>query len=128
MLGHARRYIGGCRCAHDVRRNEREPVKEWMMELTKPQIEELRTRLDSRSATLRSASRPSSPSLITEGDSRSPEELEQEPPGAEAANVIDDLHSGELRDIEAARGRLAKGLYGTCVDCGLAIPYARLQA
>ena len=98
------------------------------MELTKPQIEELRTRLDSRSATLRSASGPSSPSLITEGDSRSPEELEQDPPGAEAANVIDDLHSGELRDIEAARGRLAQGLYGTCVDCGFAIPYARLRA
>jgi len=98
------------------------------MELTKAQIEELQTRLDARSATLRSAGAPSSPSLITEGDSRSPEELEQDPPGADAANAIDDLHAEELRDIEAARGRLAQGLYGTCVECGVAIPHARLRA
>ena len=98
------------------------------MELTKPQIEELRIRLDARSATLRSASGPSLPALITEGDSRSPEELEQDPPGTDAKSVIDDLHSEELRDIDAARGRLAQGIYGTCVDCGLGIPYARLRA
>lgn len=34
----------------------------------------------------------------------------------------------ELRSIEAARQRMELGTYGDCVDCGMEIPYARLQA
>ena len=34
----------------------------------------------------------------------------------------------ELRDILAAERRIADGSYGTCIDCGDAIPYARLAA
>lgn len=34
----------------------------------------------------------------------------------------------ELRDVDAARGRLADGSYGTCVDCGEDIADARLAA
>jgi RNA polymerase-binding protein DksA len=34
----------------------------------------------------------------------------------------------ELRDIEAARERIAAGSYGSCVDCGRDIPLQRLQA
>ena len=34
----------------------------------------------------------------------------------------------ELRDVDAARGRLADGTYGTCVDCGEPIAAARLAA
>ena len=34
----------------------------------------------------------------------------------------------ELRDILAAERRMAAGTYGTCIDCGEAIPYARLAA
>lgn len=34
----------------------------------------------------------------------------------------------ELRDIAAARERMAAGRYGECVDCGCAIPLARLEA
>jgi RNA polymerase-binding protein DksA len=34
----------------------------------------------------------------------------------------------ELREIEAARKRLADGAYGICVDCGVAIAFERLQA
>jgi len=34
----------------------------------------------------------------------------------------------ELRDIEAARRRLADGAYGICVDCGVEIGYERLRA
>ena len=33
----------------------------------------------------------------------------------------------ELREVEAARRRLAEGAYGICVDCGEAIPMARLK-
>ncbi|NMG67149.1 TraR/DksA family transcriptional regulator [Azoarcus indigens] len=34
----------------------------------------------------------------------------------------------ELRDIEAARARLAEGEAGICIDCGDDIPFARLEA
>lgn len=34
----------------------------------------------------------------------------------------------ELREIEAAQERIREGTYGTCEECGEAIPYARLQA
>ena len=32
----------------------------------------------------------------------------------------------ELREVEAARKRLAEGTYGICTDCGAAIPFERL--
>jgi phage/conjugal plasmid C-4 type zinc finger TraR family protein len=34
----------------------------------------------------------------------------------------------ELRELEAARGRLASGSYGVCSDCGDDIEYNRLRA
>lgn len=34
----------------------------------------------------------------------------------------------ELRDLEAARERIASGQYGTCTECGSEIEYARLKA
>ena len=34
----------------------------------------------------------------------------------------------ELREIEAAQERLREGTYGTCEECGEAIPYERLKA
>src|SRR4051794_36410672 len=33
-----------------------------------------------------------------------------------------------LSDVEAALARLAEGSYGECIDCGVAIPFARLAA
>jgi RNA polymerase-binding protein DksA len=36
--------------------------------------------------------------------------------------------AGDVRDIKAARERLAAGVYGTCTDCGDAIGYERLLA
>jgi DnaK suppressor protein len=33
-----------------------------------------------------------------------------------------------LRDIDAALARIKSGTYGTCIDCGEAIPAARLNA
>ncbi|MCZ7564604.1 MAG: TraR/DksA C4-type zinc finger protein [Burkholderiales bacterium] len=46
--------------------------------------------------------------------------------GLDLAEVQRDL--AELRDIEAARARLADGSYGTCTDCGEPIALARLEA
>ena len=34
----------------------------------------------------------------------------------------------ELRQIAAAQERMARGEYGECVDCGIDIPFERLQA
>jgi len=42
------------------------------------------------------------------------------------ADVGRDLN--ELRDLEAARARLADGSYGTCANCGGRITVARLDA
>jgi phage/conjugal plasmid C-4 type zinc finger TraR family protein len=42
------------------------------------------------------------------------------------AEVTRDL--GELRELEAARARIADGSYGVCADCGADIPVARLRA
>ena len=34
----------------------------------------------------------------------------------------------ELRELEAARARMAEGSYGMCIDCGREIGFERLQA
>jgi DnaK suppressor protein len=39
-----------------------------------------------------------------------------------------DRHVQGLRDVEAARQRLAEGSFGDCVDCGTSIGYERLLA
>lgn len=36
--------------------------------------------------------------------------------------------AAELQDVFAAEARLSTGIYGTCIDCGSDIPYARLTA
>jgi RNA polymerase-binding protein DksA len=36
--------------------------------------------------------------------------------------------AAELREVEAAFGRMKDGTYGECVECGTQIPYARLAA
>lgn len=42
--------------------------------------------------------------------------------------AIADRHVRELRELEAARERIAEGSFGVCVDCGGEIPFARLEA
>jgi DnaK suppressor protein len=51
------------------------------------------------------------------------------------ADLLSDINTAiishsikELREIEAAQERLREGTYGTCEECGEAIPFARLQA
>ncbi|MGD8673632.1 MAG: TraR/DksA C4-type zinc finger protein [Thiogranum sp.] len=39
-----------------------------------------------------------------------------------------DRHVEEIRDIDAALGRIATGTYGVCSDCGEGIEVARLEA
>jgi RNA polymerase-binding transcription factor DksA len=42
--------------------------------------------------------------------------------------AIIDLHISEIREIDAALMRLARGGYGACTDCGEAIATERLRA
>jgi RNA polymerase-binding protein DksA len=42
--------------------------------------------------------------------------------------AIVDRHVAELRDIDAARERMANGAYGICSDCGDDVAYERLAA
>lgn len=51
------------------------------------------------------------------------------------ASLVTDINNAdtkrdavELQDIFAARKRMADGTYGICIDCGVAIPYGRLEA
>jgi len=42
--------------------------------------------------------------------------------------ILDDRESAEIDAIDAALGRIAKGTFGQCVDCGGQIVAARLRA
>ena len=42
--------------------------------------------------------------------------------------ILDDRESAELRTVNAALKRIADGVYGVCMDCGVGIPPARLHA
>ncbi len=42
--------------------------------------------------------------------------------------ALDERETAELRGIEAALNRIEAGTYGQCIDCGEAIPAARLHA
>jgi RNA polymerase-binding transcription factor DksA len=105
-----------------------------MAELTAEQRDDLRMRLDRREAELvdevraKSAAAEPPPSrephnqvedLGEQGEQRIREALAQ----AEQERDVD-----ELRQIAAAKERMARGTYGDCVDCGAAIPLARLRA
>jgi DnaK suppressor protein len=40
----------------------------------------------------------------------------------------EDRDAGELAEVDAALARIETGRYGECIDCGIDIPPARLQA
>jgi RNA polymerase-binding transcription factor DksA len=59
----------------------------------------------------------------TDAGDESVADLLQDVAHAEVARDV-----AELRDIAAAEGRIAAHSYGTCIDCGEAIAYERLEA
>jgi RNA polymerase-binding transcription factor DksA len=105
-----------------------------MRHLKHSQIAQLDRALEARSRALREEIR----SLLE----RSDEQHHRDLAGAVAdagdesvANMLADLdaawidrHVRELREIEAARARLAAGTYAICSDCGLDIEFERLAA
>ena len=42
--------------------------------------------------------------------------------------ALTDRHVEEIQDIDAAKARMRDGTYGTCIDCGGEIGFARLCA
>ena len=47
---------------------------------------------------------------------------------ADLGAAIIDRQVNEIRDIDAARQRMAAGSYGVCIDCGTDIGFERLMA
>ncbi|MGZ8217546.1 TraR/DksA family transcriptional regulator [Methylomagnum sp.] len=102
--------------------------------LTHEQIERFRSRLRDRFEALRRGVREevrrSDNEHFTDvaGEVHDPEEA------SVAHLVIDvdlaniDRHINEIRDVEAALLRIARGEYGICRDCEQPIPLARLEA
>jgi RNA polymerase-binding protein DksA len=106
-----------------------------MSALSPPQLEELTRKLDEASRLLMREVRDE---LQNVGDLHRADLLNNEPgdSGDESmASSLADLNVArldrqieDLRDIEAAFGRINRGEYGTCIDCGEDIGFSRLQA
>lgn len=105
-----------------------------MANLTAPQLETLKKQLQQKKAMLWEEVRVE---LERSGDQKYADLAGVAPdPGEEsvAAMLVDmdaaivDRQVHEIRDIEDALARIADGSYGTCIDCGTDIDFARLQA
>lgn len=105
-----------------------------MTELTAEQIRQLAAIMDARFereiAEIRAVT-------MRSGGEREAERLAGYPGGSDAVAIAtvsasDDAvvrqNTQDVRDIIAARERINDGTYGTCVDCGAPIAYARLRA
>jgi DnaK suppressor protein len=105
-----------------------------MPALTDPQLKQLLARLDAREAVLGSEIR-----ALDQGEHDSPSaadpfgqvgdlgERGMQRLRAEMRQAEKERDINELRDIAVAKERMARGVYGECIDCGIDIPLARLQ-
>jgi RNA polymerase-binding protein DksA len=102
--------------------------------LNRDQINAFRETLELRFRELREEIRQA----LLQSDEQSYIELAGRVHDMEEASVADllvdvsladiDRHVEEIRDIDAALGRIATGTYGVCTDCGEGIEVARLEA
>ncbi len=104
------------------------------MPLSTQQLDTLRRLVDARSRALADELRGDAARAREEtfGELAGPVTDEAD---AAVADLLSDLDNAELsrdlaelRQLEAARVRLAEGSYGTCTDCDAEIDYARLSA
>jgi DnaK suppressor protein len=105
------------------------------MTLSNTQLSQLRANLDRRYASLldevRDALEKSENQQYIELIDRVPADVGDQSVGDTLADLnlaLIDRHVRELRDIAAARQRLAGGTFGACIDCGAEIDFARLVA
>jgi DnaK suppressor protein len=105
-----------------------------MPELNATQLQQLRARLDAREVELGREVRELS---AEENDkpSRNPRNQVEDDGERSEQNMRETVRHAErqrdvleLREIAAARERLDDGSYGRCIDCGVDIPLARLEA
>ena len=104
-----------------------------MADLTDADLKTIQRLLDEREATLQGEVR-----AANDDAAEAPEGLSAE--GRDAVDIGDErvrtgmAHVDKQRDqeelmaIDAARGRIADGSYGDCIDCGQPIPFERLKA
>ena len=105
------------------------------MALTKTELSKLRRELDKQYESLleevRDALEKSENQQYVELIDRAPADSGDQATGDALADLnlaIIDRHVGEIRDIEATKGRIEDGGYGTCCDCAGEIDYERLLA
>lgn len=105
-----------------------------MQHLTAQQVEKLRQLLDARTKTLASGVREELANsdhqhyrdLAGSVTDTADEALAKTLVDVDAAII--DRHVTELRDIDAARGRMRDGTYGICTDCAEPVAFDRLSA
>lgn len=104
-----------------------------MPELTREQFSQLKKMLDDRYEALRVELNEE----MRNRDANVGSSAEEVPDPADSsfANLTVDLDNAaitrdvaERRAIEGAHARINEGSYGICADCGVDIPFARLQA
>ncbi|WP_395140553.1 TraR/DksA family transcriptional regulator [Schlegelella aquatica] len=93
-----------------------------LRERLQKRLDELRAEV--RAASLRDASEAEA--VVREAHDRGDEASAEIQLGIGDAELVRDLH--ELREVEAALQRMARGTYGQCEDCGQEIGEARLAA
>jgi DnaK suppressor protein len=105
------------------------------MALSRSQVTELADQLDQRRQTLleevRDELEHSENQQYIELIGRVPPDTGDESVGDALADLnlaIIDRHVRELRDIDAAKLRVAGGSFGVCIDCGGDIAFERLRA
>lgn len=105
------------------------------MPLTRTQGAKLERELDRRYQALleevRAALEHSENQQYVELINRAPSDSGDQATGDALADLnlaVIDRHVGEIRDIEAARARIASGGFGVCIDCGGDIVFDRLRA
>jgi DnaK suppressor protein len=102
--------------------------------LSAKQTAEVTHALDALEQRLRDEMRQAAPQAATENFRELAGEVHDAGEESVAVTVEDTRRSlqgrqlRELREIDAARQRLAHGSFGVCVECGQEIPYPRLLA
>lgn len=104
-----------------------------MTGLTEAQWHRLITLLDEQEARVRRQVRalePKEPDSDAMGGTEPYEEVDlaDQEAAERASDVMLEHYRTELTHIGAARARIQQGQYGICVDCGVEIPFLRLQA
>lgn len=105
-----------------------------MSALAPADLRDLQRRLDEREGQLQAEVRSSraesadKPSTVPHSQVQDDAEQAEERIRGAVTHADEERDIEELRQIEAAKGRMARGRYGWCADCDMEIPLLRLRA